>query len=159
MSPPGLDEVIERFDHVAMAVWDIQAALGMIDFMGGVFRDGGDNVRMRFRWVQFTMPGGAKLELIQPLEGNDWLVRHLERRGEGLHHVTFKVFDLDNAVEQARAQGMEITGYSRTDDWSEAFIHPKTANGVVVQLAQWNDGFRWAASYEEVMAGRVIDSG
>jgi methylmalonyl-CoA epimerase len=159
MTPPGLDEVIERFDHVAMAVWDIQAALGMIDFMGGVFRDGGDNVRMRFRWVQFTMPGGAKLELIQPLEDNDWLVRHLERRGEGLHHVTFKVFDLDKAVEKARSQGMEITGYSRTDDWSEAFIHPKTANGVVVQLAQWNDGFRWAASCEEVMAGRVIDTG
>jgi methylmalonyl-CoA epimerase len=159
MTPPGLESVIERFDHVAMAVWDIRAALGMIDFMGGVFRDGGDNVRMRFRWVQFTMPGGAKLELIQPLEDNDWLVRHLERRGEGLHHVTFKVFDLDKAVKQARAQGMEITGYSRTDDWSEAFIHPKTANGVVVQLAEWNDVFRWAASYEEVMAGRVIDAG
>lgn len=142
-----------------MAVRDIPAALDMIRFMGGVFRDGGDNVRMRFRWVQFTLPGGAKLELIQPLEGNDWLVRHLERRGEGLHHVTFKVFDLEVAVERALAHGMEITTYSRTPDWSEAFIHPKSANGVVVQLAQWDDGFRWAESYEAVMAGRVVDAG
>jgi methylmalonyl-CoA/ethylmalonyl-CoA epimerase len=159
MIPDGLEDLIERFDHVALAVHDVPATLPLVRFMGGVFLDGGDNTRKRFRWVQFTLPGSAKLELIQPLEGNDWLVRHLERRGEGVHHMTFKVTNLDAAVDRAHTFGLETTGYSRTPLWSEVFIHPKTAHGVVIQLAEWSDGRYWATSYEDVLAGRVIDAG
>ncbi len=154
----GFEDLIERYDHVSMAVWDITACQAMIDLMAGEFLDGGDNVRMKFRWVQYRIPG-AKIEFIQPLEGNDWLARHLERRGEGVHHITFKVTDLEAAVERATHLGLETTGYSPSDEWSEVFIHPRSAHGVVIQLAEWTDGKRWAESLEDVLAGRVVDPG
>lgn len=151
--------VIESYDHVSMAVWSIEDCSAMMQMMGGTFLDGGDNVRMQFRWVQFSLPGNSTLELIQPLEGNDWLVRHLERRGEGVHHLTFRVSNLEAAVARAEELEMKVTGYHRSPTWSEAFIHPKSAHGVVLQFAEWPQGKRWADSYESVMAGRVIDEG
>lgn len=152
------DDLIERFDHVAMAVRDIPACLPMVEMIGGTFRDGADNTRNRFRWIQFDLPGDSKIELIQPLPGNDWLTRHLERRGEGVHHLTFKVLDLDVAVERAHLLGMETTGYHRTALWSEVFVHPKSTHGVVIQFVEWDDdSMPYATSYEDVIAGRVAD--
>lgn len=155
----AFSDLIERYDHVSVAVHDVETVHTMVDLMGGAFLDGGDNVRMIFRWVQYRLPGNATIEFIQPLPGNEWLSRHLDKRGEGLHHVTFKVTDLDAAVKRAESLGFDTTGYHRTPDWNEVFIHPRKANGVLVQLAEWDDAKRWAASYEDVLAGRVVDLG
>lgn len=159
MDTRDFSDLIERYDHVSVAVHDVESVRPLVELMGGEFLDGGDNVRMVFRWVQYRLPGKAKIEFIQPLAGNDWLVRHLERKGEGLHHITFKVGDLDAAVRRAESLGFDTTGYHRTGDWSEVFVHPRSANGVLVQLAEWDDTKTWATSYADVLAGKVVDLG
>ncbi len=138
-----LGDVVERFDHFAVAVPDIAAALPMVELMQGRFRSGGDSTTGRFRWVQFFLPEAGKIELLQPLDGSDashFLVRFLAERGPGLHHVTFKVRSLDAAVSRAEELGLEIVGRR---SWghrrSEAFVHPKSSNGVLVQLAEWKE--------------------
>lgn len=132
-------DLVERFDHVSMGVHDIAATLQTVALMGGEFHDGGINEDGRFRWAQFRLPGNGKLELIAPLPGNTFLVRFLEARGEGVHHLTFKVRDLSQIITRAGNEGLATLGYHRSPTWSEVFVHPSSANGVVLQFAEWDD--------------------
>ncbi len=139
-TPSQLAEVIDRFDHFSIAVWDIRAALPVVELMGGRFLRGGDVTG--FRWAQWALPGNGKLEMIQPrdaADGENFLVRFLEDRGPGLHHLTFRVHNLLDAVAHARTMGFEVTGISPEGEWKEAFIHPKSAHGTLIQLAEWDD--------------------
>ena len=137
-----LGDTIERFDHVSVAVYDIRTAASLATLMGGSFFDGGLNHVGDFRWAQWTLPEG-KLEMIEPVDpenAENFLVRFLAERGEGVHHVTFKVADIEAAVERARRLGFEIVGVDLSfEPWKEAFVHPKGAHGVLVQLAEWTD--------------------
>ena len=139
-----LDGLIERLDHIAIGVTDLAAMSSMLDLVGATFRNGGDYLAGGFRWAQFHLPGTMKLELLAPLDpgdGGHFLVRFLAARGEGVHHMTFKVSDIEAAVARARELGFDVVGVDTSSDfWKEAFVHPKSAHGVVVQLAQWEDG-------------------
>ena len=151
----ALGDLVERFDHVSMAVYDIEDTLTLVALMGGEFRAGGD-VDSGFRWIQFDLPGRGKLEIIQPLDPTDednFLVKFLAERGEGLHHLTFKVADLDAAVAQARAHGFDVIGVSTAGAWKEAFVHPKTSKGVLIQLAQFEDNPFPPQTIQEVLDG------
>ena len=149
--------MIERFDHVSIGVRDIKAALPLVRLLGGELFDGGDSVDARFRWVQFTLPGGGKLELIAPLPGaaaDHFLVRFLESRGEGVHHLTLKVSDIGRAIEQARDLGFTLVAIDLSHEhWKEAFVHPRSASGVLVQLAAWDDTPR----DREVTLGAILE--
>ena len=97
--PQDLNTIVDRFDHVSIAVWDIRDALPVVELMGGRFLQGGTTEQ--FRWAQWTLPGHGKLEMIQPLDAaatDDFLTRFLRDRGPGLHHLTFRVHDLLDAV-------------------------------------------------------------
>jgi methylmalonyl-CoA/ethylmalonyl-CoA epimerase len=138
-----LGPLVERLDHVAIGVADMAATTALLELVGAEFRNGGDHVGGGFRWAQFHLPGSVKLELLQPLnpnEPNHFLVRFLASRGEGVHHITFKVSDIEAAVARARSLGFEVVGVDiSSDSWKEAFVHPRSAHGVLIQLAQWQD--------------------
>jgi methylmalonyl-CoA/ethylmalonyl-CoA epimerase len=124
-------------DHVAVAVRDVARAAGLFrDVLGGEFLYGADIHDQGFRFVQYRFPGGGKVELVTPL-GEGFVSRFLDARGEGVHHVTFKVPDLPAQVERLRAAGLEPVNVNLgNEQWREAFIHPRDAHGVLVQLAQ-----------------------
>ena len=155
-APIDLGAVVERFDHISIAVYDIRGALPLVGMLGGEFRDGGDNQPGQFRWVQFNLPGAAKLELITPLDptaADNFLVRFLDTNGEGAHHITLKVTDIKDAIRTAAELGLEVVGVDLSNPkWQEAFIHPKSANGVLVQLADWSDGAVSGKTLDEVLA-------
>ena len=138
----GLADLIERLDHVAVGVRSIADSAPLIAVMGGRLIDGGDNTAGNFRWVQFELPDGAKLELLEPFddaEPDHFLIRFLDLKGEGLHHVTLKVTDLGEAIRRCEEMELRIVGVDRRRNWKEAFVHPKSASGVLVQLAEWTD--------------------
>jgi methylmalonyl-CoA/ethylmalonyl-CoA epimerase len=126
-----------RIDHVAVAVRDVGAAASLFrDTLGGEFLFGADQPDQGFRFVQYRFPLGGKVELVTPI-GDGFVARFLERRGEGVHHVTFRVEDLAAQVDRLRASGRSLIGVSFQDEhWKEAFIHPRDAHGVLIQLAE-----------------------
>lgn len=138
--PPMLDPAV---DHTAIAVRDIAAAVPLVrDALGGAFLFAGDVPAQGFRWAQFGMPGGGKIELVMPLRADSFLARFIERRGEGVHHITLKVPDIAAAVEHLEAQGVPLFNVSiGGKGWKEAFIHPRDAHGTLIQLAEtpWSD--------------------
>jgi len=145
-------DLVERLDHVSLAVHDIRASARVAELLGGVFRDGGTSFDGEFLWAQWDLPN-VRLEMIQPTPtppGDHFLVRFLADRGEGLHHLTVKVRDLHAAVALARDAGFEVVGVDDSHDgWKEAFVHPKSASGVLIQLAEFAD--------HPAVPGRTLD--
>ncbi len=105
--------------------------------LGGDWYAGGANVG--FAPCQLRFANGARLELLAPHDtaANPFLARFLEQHGPGPHHITFKVSNLDDALGRLDDHGYSPIGVDRSDEsWQEAFVHPRQATGIVVQVAQ-----------------------
>lgn len=149
--------LFERLDHTSIAVEEIGDIFPLMKLVGAEFLEGADNERNEFRWVQYVMEGG-KLEFIAPTSPDSFLAHFLEKHGPGLHHITFKVSDIDAAVAAAVAAGYEVIDRHSSPNWDEAFLRPKSTHGVLVQLAAWDDAVpSGSADLAEVMSGRVFD--
>ena len=120
------------------------AIAALVGELGATLLWGGHGVG--FRPVQLRVGDaerGMTVELLEPwaTEGRDFLVRFLARHGDGPHHLTFKVEDLDAVLDALRASGRTPVGIDRSDPtWHEAFVLPAEAFGTVVQLAQTDHG-------------------
>lgn len=153
-------DLIERFDHVGIAVPSIEDGLGLITGLGGTYFSGTDQLKAGFRWVQFTLVDDSKLELIAPLQSNSFVQRFLDERGPGLHHITYKVKDASEAVRRAELAGYRILGPNFSPEWSEFFIHPSNPLGTLIQLAEWPNDSPWTKfSLEDVLSGQAVDPG
>lgn len=124
-------------DHVAIALerWEDGWPL-LASALGGSWVSGG--LGPGFSPSQLRYANGMRLELLAPnrVDLNDFLRRFLDRSGPGPHHLTFKVPDLDEALEAAASAGYDPIGVDKSDpEWHEAFVHPKQATGIVVQIA------------------------
>lgn len=126
-----------QFDHIAIAAHRMaDAPAVLVGALGGTpTGDGGP--AGAYTWAQWRFAGGGRLEVLEPLGADGFLHRFLATRGPGVHHVTFRVPSLRRACDRAAGCGFRIVGYDDTDpDWAEAFLHPKEALGLVVQLAE-----------------------
>ncbi|MBW2280830.1 MAG: VOC family protein [Deltaproteobacteria bacterium] len=129
------------FDHIAIAAPRINSAPDfLVGVLGGASGFGGPAGEYAF-W-HWDYPAGGRIEVIEPSKGDDgkpqgFVHRHLESRGPGIHHVTFKVPSLAEVCDRARSLGYEIVGFDdRNAHWQEAFLHPKQALGIVVQMVE-----------------------
>ena len=126
-----------KLDHVALGLRRISDGLPLVrDVLRGVHM--AEIPESAFRWTQWGYSNDGVLELLEP-DGppGGFLHRFLEARSPGVHHVTFKVPDLAAARARAEALGYGIVGYDDSQPtWKEAFVHPKQAMGIVVQLAE-----------------------
>lgn len=134
-------QVEATLDHVAVAAPRLRDLLPLYhDLLGGRYLGGGDNVRVGYRACQLQFLAG-KIELMEPLRGSSFLDSFFARGG-GLHHITFKVADIEAAIAAVRTAGYTPTGVYVDDPlWKETFLHPREASGVLVQLAQGAPGY------------------
>ncbi len=153
---------VEDIDHVAVAVWRIRDVLPLYrDLLGGEFVDAGDDLSKNFRFVQFRYPGGFKIEILEPLAEDSFVRRFLDRRGPGLHHILMHVTDIESAIEAAERAGFRVVDKSlRPHGWNEAFLHPKSTEGVLIEFGKYKrkegeSGGEWHFPYtlEEVLDG------
>jgi methylmalonyl-CoA/ethylmalonyl-CoA epimerase len=125
-------------DHVAIGAsslahgWELFSGL-----LGGRWAYGGYSPG--FWWGQLRFSAGPKIELLTPTGGDDaaFLHRFLADRGPGFHHLNFIVPAIDVTLGKIRALGVEPVGVRLQDrNWKEAFLHPRDANGTVIQVAE-----------------------
>ncbi len=92
-----------------------------------------------FWWGQLEFAAGPKVELLTPTGGPDaaFLERFLAARSAGPHHFNFLVTDIEQALARIKASGIEPVGVNLANPgWKEAFLHPRDAHGIVIQVAQ-----------------------
>ena len=143
-------------DHVAFGVPSIaDVSVTVCRRLGGRPHSSGPGIR--FSGAQWELAGGARVEAIEPEgQAGGFLHRFLAARGPGVHHVTFKVRDIHHAAAAATKAGYEVVGLNDSlASWKEMFLHPKQAQGVVVQLAEshpelGDDGWTSAWPYPRV---------
>lgn len=132
-------QVEMRVDHVSIAVRDIEATLRFFEryFPFRLRRDPHPGWDGGFLVASFYI-NDYKVELIQPRPGRDGFVqRFLERRGEGLHHLSIDIDQLDPYIEQLQAAGVRIVDRQELRGGVKtAFISPRSAYGTLIQLWQ-----------------------
>lgn len=133
--PPCL---VRRVDHVGIAVRSIEAVLPLYaGLFGGTFVNGGDDPVLGIRTVQLRLRPDLRVELLQPAADDCYLHGHLDRHGEGFHHMTLLVDDLEEAMASVEAAGFELTGTDASDPtWRATYIRPRSGFGMLFQLVE-----------------------
>ena len=126
-------------DHVGIAVRDLDASLAFFrDALGLVVERPEDVESQRVR-AQFVHTGATSLELLAATAPDSPIAKFLETRGPGLHHITLRVDDIDAALAQLRERGVRLIDEvprAGAEGARVAFIHPSSAQGVLVELKQ-----------------------
>ncbi|HEV8701889.1 MAG TPA: methylmalonyl Co-A mutase-associated GTPase MeaB [Candidatus Polarisedimenticolia bacterium] len=139
-------------DHLGVAVRRIEDRLALYRDVLGLDLEEIEEVAGEGVRVALLPAGRARIELLEPLAGATTNVaKFLETRGEGIHHVCFEVEDLDRTLERFRSAGLRATGSGsgagddvRTGAEGSriAFIHPRSAGGVLIELRETGRGKR-----------------
>ena len=142
--PPHIRR-LGKVHHVAIVVRSIDASLVLWrDLLGldleAVMDIPTDHVRIAFLGV-----GESKVELVEPTDDTTGVARFLESKGEGFHHVCFEVDNLAEALIRLELDGLELidTAPRRGAEGPVAFIHPRSCQGVLVELIEAPGGPAW----------------
>ncbi len=131
-----------KTDHIAILVADIDEALAFWRDALGLPLDHVEEVASQEVKVAFLPLGDHAIELVQPMSETGSLANYLAKRGPGLHHLCFEVDDIEAALARLREQGVRLINQQPVEgagDKKVAFIHPKSASGVLVELSQPGD--------------------
>jgi methylmalonyl-CoA/ethylmalonyl-CoA epimerase len=126
-------------DHIAIAVPSIVAAQPIFERLTGGTASARERVEAQGVDVVFIGGGTARLELLEPHTPESAVGRFLAKRGQGLHHIAYRVDDLAATLEELAASGTELidrTPRPGAHGRLVAFIHPRSSAGVLIELVQ-----------------------
>ena len=126
-------------DHVAIAVESIDAVLPAFQALTGTGSSRRERVETQGVELVFVGTGDGKLEILEPTGPDTPVGRFLAKRGPGLHHVAYRVEDIDATLAGLAAEGFEfIDERARSGAFGHrvAFLHPRSTGGVLVELVE-----------------------
>jgi methylmalonyl-CoA epimerase len=132
---------IKKVNHIAIVVENIDEALDFWRDQLGLELDHIEDVPSQASKVAFMPVGEGEIELVQPTDMGTGLGKYLEKRGEGMHHICIEVEDIDAALDDLKSKGVRLIDEVPNDlpGRRMAFIHPKAANGVLIELYELVD--------------------
>ena len=126
-----------RIDHIAVLVEDLEAPLKFWQEALGLDLTHIQDMPAEMAQIAFLPTGGSEIELVRPTNSDSGLGRFLEKRGPGMHHICLEVDDILGMLAQLKEKGVQLINEEpkvSADGRKYAFIHPKSANGVMVEL-------------------------
>jgi methylmalonyl-CoA/ethylmalonyl-CoA epimerase len=126
---------IGRLDHIGVAVKSVDEARHFFEErLGATFLYEHKNPEAGYRLAEFDL-GGTTIELLEPLGENSFIAAFLEKRGEGVHHLTFDAPDARERIGALKREGVKIVDEREfSPDSCEAFISPRASHGVLIQI-------------------------
>ena len=129
--------MLKRLDHVSIGVLDIEKAQKLFcEVLGGeLLPDAGDSANEGFQWLTFLL-GGKKVELVSPhIPGEGGVGQYLAKNGEGFHHLSCAVENLETAREHFESSNIRILGYTTEQaSFKHFYLHPKDTFGALIQV-------------------------
>jgi methylmalonyl-CoA/ethylmalonyl-CoA epimerase len=126
-------------DHVAIAVPSIAAALPLFELLAQATGSRIERVESQKVDVAFIGTGAGKIELLQPTAPDSTVQRFLDKRGAGLHHIAYRVADIESALARLAAAGVRLIDEKPrpgAGGHRVAFLHPQSTQGVLVELVE-----------------------
>lgn len=131
--------MLEKLDHIGIAVKDLDKAIKLYKDIFCIQPSLVYESEYTKARIAFFPIGETRIELIQPVDPESVMGKFLEKKGEGIHHISFKVKDVDQSLMEIESKGVQlIDKKSRKvrENESVAFLHPKSTNGVLFELIQ-----------------------
>ena len=131
--------MLKQIDHIGIAVTNLQEVIQTYQLAFGLkpyFEEEIDDQKAKV--VGFKV-GDATIEFLEPTEHDSPLTKFLESRGNGIHHMTFRVENLQDTLEQLRTKGFTLIDEKPrkgAEDKKIAFLHPKSFNGILIELCE-----------------------
>jgi methylmalonyl-CoA/ethylmalonyl-CoA epimerase len=131
--------LFEKVDHIGIAVKDLEKAMSFYRDQIGLVCKGTEVVEEQKVKVAFFPVGESKIELLESTEPAGPVGKYIEKKGEGIHHLSFRVTNIEEKIEQLKEQGVTLidekprygAGGARI-----AFLHPKSTGGILIELCE-----------------------
>lgn len=130
---------MKKIEHIGIAVKDLEASNALFAKLFGAPHYKNEEVESEGVKTSFFMNGPNKIELLEATNLDSPIAKFIEKKGEGIHHVAFDVEDIISEIERLKAEGFTVlneTPKKGADNKLVAFLHPKTTNGVLIELCQ-----------------------
>jgi methylmalonyl-CoA/ethylmalonyl-CoA epimerase len=131
--------MLEKIDHIGIAVRNLDEAIARYTSLCGRGPDHLEKVASQKVKVAMFEVGESRVELLMATAPDSPIAKFIAKRGEGMHHICFKVPNLEEALSRMSAAGMEIissAGGEGAGGSRVAFLHPKSLMGVMVELVE-----------------------
>ena len=128
--------IMKRIEHIGIAVRDLEAAERIFEDILGEPAFKRESVPSESVNVSFFQTGESKVELLESTDADGPIAKHIERRGEGLHHLAFAVDDLQDEIDHLKTLGDRVISGPKegADQKMIAFLHPADSSKVLVEL-------------------------
>ena len=130
---------MNKIEHIGIAVKDLEASNLIFEKLLGVSNYKIEDVLSEGVKTSFFKSGPNKIELLEGMNEDSPISKFIEKKGEGIHHIAFAVDDIVEEIERLKNEGFRILNEipkKGADNKLVAFVHPKSANGVLVELCQ-----------------------
>lgn len=128
-----------KIDHIGIAVKSIEQARKLYEGILGLKYEGSETVSEQKVTTAFFPIGDTEIELLESTDPDGPIAKFIEKRGEGIQHIAFRVDNIEEALEELKKQGIQLidekprigAGGARI-----AFLHPKATGGVLIELCE-----------------------
>ncbi len=130
---------MRKIEHIGIAVKDLDKSNELFAKLLGKEHFKTETVEGEAVETSFFQVGETKVELLQATNENSAIAKYLQKKSEGVHHIAFDVEDINAEVKRLKGEGFEIlneTPKEGADNKLVVFLHPKSTNGVLVELCQ-----------------------
>lgn len=130
---------MRKIEHIGIAVKDLEASNTLFTKLFGVSAYKTEEVASEGVKTSFFMNGPNKVELLEATSTDSPIAKFIEKKGEGIHHIAFDVGDIVSEIKRLKSEGFVVlneTPKKGADNKLVAFLHPKSTNGVLIELCQ-----------------------
>ncbi|MCB5271607.1 MAG: methylmalonyl-CoA epimerase [Candidatus Cloacimonetes bacterium] len=130
--------MVKKISHIGIAVKNLEEGIAFYEKLG-LKLEAIEEVPSQMVRVAFLPCGDTRIELLEPTSEDSPVAKFIEKKGEGIQHLAFAVDDLPQALKDIEAQGVRLidkeprAGAHQADI---AFLHPKSTNGVLIELCK-----------------------
>lgn len=130
---------MDKIEHIGIAVKNLKDSSSIYERLLGVASYKKEKVESEQVLTEFFKVGESKIELLEASSPDSPINKFIEKRGEGIHHIAFAVEDIEKEMARLKDEGFILLNdipKKGADNKLVCFVHPKSANGVLIELCQ-----------------------
>ncbi len=130
---------MNKIEHIGIAVKNLKESNELFSKLFGEPQYKMEEVKSEGVKTSFFKVGENKIELLEATKKDSPIAKFINKKGEGIHHIAFAVDDIESEIKRLKKEGFKVlneTPKKGADNKLVAFLHPKSSNGVLIELCQ-----------------------